>query len=356
MNIIRPDIYEASSLQQTVQELCDTKIEVTDDKLINLVTKYFFAYFYPEAAEYVVALRAIEDLFEKCGLYFAILFAAMKLGREISRDSLQNHTNIFIYDHEYGVAMLGDVAPTVAIVKDIISRKLEATLTGRHYNGLDLWSGTGILLLAQYIQARRNDYRSIHNIGIEQNAKSSQAGDTLISRLGAGHIMSGDSTDVQMYKLIGIQWPISHVSNETIPTTWYSMGNKSDPFYENLRALYAALYNYLTPQTQFFPQKMSVNIRVGSWDNIQEVMHSNERYLEQLFQMQTELENSKELQLSDKRHIYQHIYPLSIQLHDVLVPMHQVGNDILQTGKVNKPPIRKYRRDGKNTASLANLM
>ena len=51
--------------------------------------------------------------------------------------------------------MLLSVGSTAKIVQDIISRELQPS-KGEKYFGLDLGTGTGILLFAQYIQARRN--------------------------------------------------------------------------------------------------------------------------------------------------------------------------------------------------------
>jgi hypothetical protein len=123
------------------------------------------------------------------------------------------------------------------------------------------------------------------------------------------------------------------------------MGNNvSDPFYENTTALYDALSDQLLPQTQFFPQKMWIDIRIDG-SQLQEVMHANKRYLSELFKLQEMLD------LRDKTmsslHVFQHIYPSKIQVHNRMLPMHEIGNDILQTGKVQKQPVRKQRRSKK---------
>ncbi len=88
MNIIRPDIYDNTTLRQTTEKLSDKNVEITDDLIINLVTKYFFAYFYPEAFDHVVNIRAIEDLFQKCSLYFAHDALANKLRQTIDVHTL----------------------------------------------------------------------------------------------------------------------------------------------------------------------------------------------------------------------------------------------------------------------------
>jgi len=42
------------------------------------------------------------------------------------------------------------------------------------YCGIDVGTGSGILLLAQYIQARRNGFDAIHNFGIEFAKKAGE--------------------------------------------------------------------------------------------------------------------------------------------------------------------------------------
>ncbi len=125
------------------------------------------------------------------------------------------------------------------------------------------------------------------------------------------------------------------------------MGNNvDDPFYENITALYDALSYQLLPQTQFFPQKMQIDIRING-SQLQEVMHANKRYLHELLQLQELLDQRDKS--SSNIHVFQQVYPLHIEVNGKLTPMHEIGNDILQTGKVQKHPVRKQRWNKKNT-------
>lgn len=102
MNIIRPDIYEDTTLRQTTEKLSDKNVEITDDLLINLVTKYFYAFFYPGASDRKVPLKEIEELFTKCGLYFFMSFEASKLGKDIDYHSL-DHEGQIIAKNNYAI-------------------------------------------------------------------------------------------------------------------------------------------------------------------------------------------------------------------------------------------------------------
>jgi hypothetical protein len=105
MNIIRPDIYEDTTLRQTAEKLSDKNIEITDDLLINLVTKYFYAFFYPGAADRRVPLQEIEELFTKCGLYFLMSFEASKLHKDLDYLSLDYEGQIAAKNN-YVIGML----------------------------------------------------------------------------------------------------------------------------------------------------------------------------------------------------------------------------------------------------------
>lgn len=347
MNIIRPDIYDNTTLKHTVETLSDKNIAITDDALINLVTKYFYAYFYPGAVDRKVPLKEIEELFQTSSIYFALSFAAKETKQSIDYDRL-SHEGKIMFDNEYAVSMLGSFGATVAVVKDIVSRKLEATLTNNHYNGLDLWSGTGILLLAQYILARRNSYDTIKAIGIEINNRTSARSCNLVEKLWPGQIkiINEDTTRQQAYQLVRPMMtndPIVFFSNENIPTTGDSMWTINDPFYENTQALYAVLSDRFIPQTQSFPQKMRIQIRTNGGNKTHEATHSNKWELDLLHEMQSDTISYDRWQKADGWNIFQQVYPMSIQVGDILLPMDQVGDDIIQTGKINKSPMRNPR-------------
>jgi hypothetical protein len=62
---ISPSVYKKTSLAETLYDLNDPKIIVTDDAVINMVVKYFFAYLYPESIGQRVELKDIEQILER---------------------------------------------------------------------------------------------------------------------------------------------------------------------------------------------------------------------------------------------------------------------------------------------------
>jgi hypothetical protein len=62
--IIDPSIYEKNiSLKETIDSLSDPTEKISDDKIINLIIKYFYAYKYPQSVDKRVPLKDIEELF-----------------------------------------------------------------------------------------------------------------------------------------------------------------------------------------------------------------------------------------------------------------------------------------------------
>ncbi|MEI6712017.1 MAG: hypothetical protein WCK88_07845 [bacterium] len=55
------------------------------------------------------------------------------------------------------------------IVSDIIRRKINPRIFDGHFMGIDLGTGSGILLAAQSILATRNDFESQELYGIDGN-------------------------------------------------------------------------------------------------------------------------------------------------------------------------------------------
>jgi hypothetical protein len=68
----------------------------------------------------------------------------------------------------YQMRMLGDIGATLLFVSDIINRHMD-TGPRERFLGIDLGTGTGILLTAQDILARKYGYQNRQLYGIEYN-------------------------------------------------------------------------------------------------------------------------------------------------------------------------------------------
>lgn len=64
---------------------------------------------------------------------------------------------------EYQLRMIFDIGATIEVVRDIVEREIDVSKT---YTAVDAGSGTGITLLAQYLQARRHGIKRNNMINI----------------------------------------------------------------------------------------------------------------------------------------------------------------------------------------------
>ncbi|MBT3727364.1 hypothetical protein HOG21_07055 [bacterium] len=51
-------------------QLSDKNVKITDELIINLIVKYFFAYRYPDSVDQKIPLSEIEDIFSIAHYYF----------------------------------------------------------------------------------------------------------------------------------------------------------------------------------------------------------------------------------------------------------------------------------------------
>lgn len=344
MLTIHSDIYDRThSLKETIAILSDKKNAITDDMVLNLVTKYFFAYFYPESVDNKIDLASVEKLREDYDMYFKMRETAFQFAKyDIIH---QNHIYNFISHHEYPITMLGDIAATTILVKDIAQRELSSALQANAYRWLDLGTGTGILLLAQYIQAMRNGYTSLQNIGIDNHPYAVKTTDKLIQKLWCGAAIYGDTTQKNTYLELYGDAPIHHVSNETIPPRNSRMNTKSDPFFQNTTALYAVLDQYIKPETQFFPNRLDVRVHHSPCGQTMSCTPDNKFLHKELFVGQNSPEQQTTyIQEKIDRLKLSLIRCLQIQVCWEIVDPDKIGRQLIESGKVSPSTIHIARR------------
>jgi|GEM_PF-2123046 hypothetical protein len=61
--IINPSIYSNNSLKKDIEEICEPNAVVTNEQIINIIIKYFFAYKYPETININLPLDDINIMF-----------------------------------------------------------------------------------------------------------------------------------------------------------------------------------------------------------------------------------------------------------------------------------------------------
>ncbi len=277
MKILQPNIFqEWISLQEHMASLSNPQNEITLIEVINLVIKFSAHYIlfgiWDDISWKKLTQKTCDKILSEAILSLStqfqwiihsILFSNMNLVREIDE---------FSHKVSYQLKMLLDFPKTVALVQEIISHRIWDIQD--NYNGLDLWTGSGILLLAQYIQARRNwfhDYQ-IKNIGIELSNTAASFWDSFWKKLGFWHIIHWDTSDVQTLKGLWFEF-LSFVSNENLPYPKACLSQ--EPFIENL---YNLLKNWfqlsdidgLFPQVIYYTQKphntqKRLNLKNKNW-------------------------------------------------------------------------------------------
>lgn len=89
-----------------------------------------------------------------------------------------------IYPARYQLRMLGDLGATMLLVSDIVSRHVNPVSFPDGFMGIDLGTGSAILLAAQDILARRHGFQTRILHGIELDEVVAQKTSTFTRQLG----------------------------------------------------------------------------------------------------------------------------------------------------------------------------
>lgn len=248
--VIAPKDYAPGSLVSLIARLCRPDVSPDGPGLVSLCLKYFFAYVHPERAGEVVPLDEVTLL--------AGQFVRRRGGSRTLTD--QDALRRLLLHHGFALQMLLDLPKTTHLLAAMITRPVSVP-PGR-FVGLDLGAGTGILLLGQYLLARRNGYDAPQLLGIEHLPQVAARADALASRLGVGRVVAGDATRSAIYNELP-QGPIACVTNETLPASGRRL--YKEPFTAINAALFAALGPRLG-EAVFLPEAVHAADREGrSW-------------------------------------------------------------------------------------------
>ena len=233
------------SLSELIERLSEPNTPIVDADYINLIVKYKIALLFRTEDEVFSEERA--QVF-----YNRIAFSPVTgTSRELREQQLQERKDeIHLYGKiRYQLNMISDIPATASIMRDIIERT--STSCTQKFTGIDLCTGSGILMLAQYIYARRNGWRhnNIQITGIEINEYAYTAAQRLITSLRVGNILLGNTLQIIptiLKDTIGKR-AISLVSDESLPTLGVPFDHVfrrngvideiHEPFFENAQAL-----------------------------------------------------------------------------------------------------------------------
>lgn len=328
--VIRDGIYDTTeSLGGLIERLSDWRKNIHTIDYINLVTKYTVAYIFRNEHETPASETLMNHTFGAIGDVYEQTFAT---GNSFS-DPLEHQ----IYLTKYQLAMLWDIAKSIAIIKDIVERRQNGD-SGEKFIGLDLWSGSGILALAQYIQARRRGFRDIEITGIEGDMKAMQLSNRILASLGAGKVVPWNTADSDTYRKLGLEKDtITFISSENLPCPrhpflWMHPILKKlckEPQFANVQALRRYFQEEALKRCGYFPHIMS-------WSNFKShtaiEWEGNAGYRIDYAQLTEEISTEKNVPRDDPFYPTT-IFPIGISngVTELIIPLEEVGKEYLIT-------------------------
>lgn len=235
---IAPGFYTPDSLMRDVERLCDPAEPVSDTRLLNVAVKYFFAYVH-EAQEEPVSYAEVAELYEQ--------FSRHQSMNE-PEDDIETMNRLRQWSSVLRV--LADAPRAAHVMRGVIGQGDAPMYGGGPYVGVDIGAGTGIMLLALQIQARRNGFSDIYTMGYQSDPVSGERTHDLVHSLGAGSVMLADPTREGAYGVLSGR-PISYVANEVVAGMQHTLDS------ENFFRKYSAFFSVAGDNVHtaaFFPE------------------------------------------------------------------------------------------------------
>ena len=236
---IAPEFYIHDSLASNVERLCDPNETVSDSDLLNVAVKYFFSYVHDGAFDESVPYGEIVGLYERFSRHHSM--------NEPSDDiEIMNRLRMW----SSVLRVLADAPRAAHVMRAVIDQSNAPAFGGGPYVGVDIGAGTGIMLLALQIQARRNGFMDIQTFGFQTDHLSGERTHDLVHSLGAGSVMLADPTREGAYGVVRGRM-IGFVANEVVAGIQQSL-NMANCF-GKYRAFFRAAGESVR-NTAFFPQ------------------------------------------------------------------------------------------------------
>ncbi|WP_031481947.1 class I SAM-dependent methyltransferase [Maridesulfovibrio frigidus] len=292
--VIDPSLYTDSSLLKDVDMLSDPTVAVTDPMIMGMVLKYFYCYVHKGSFDEVVPLQDISALCE--------MFSRHSSLNEPDDDiELMN----YLRQWSFSLRMLADITKTSHIIRSIITQKLSSKLQkSDEYVGLDIGTGTGILLLAQHIHARRLGFKEITLYGIEYDKMVGLQSYKIFNELGLADIILGDARDKRNYEPL-LNKQVSFVSNEMVAAMHQPL--RREHFVSISKTLFGTLGENIA-NAGFFPEGL---IAFCKEMNVSVLLAKNTAFL------------------GPKEYHDMNLLPQGIIIEGNIVPLHELGNELM---------------------------
>lgn len=292
--VIDPSFYTESSLLDDVSMLSDPSVNVTDSMIMGMVLKFFYCYVHKGCFDEIVPLEKVSALCE--------MFSRHRSLNEPDDDiELMN----YLRQWSFSLRMLADIPKTSHIIRSIITQKISPNLADLdEYVGLDIGTGTGILILAQHIHARRLGFENISLFGIEYDKMVGLQSYKIFKELGIAEIILGDARDSRSYEIL-MDKQITFVSNETVAAMHQPL--RRDHFVAICSTLFRTVGNNIK-DAGFFPEGL---IAFCTEMNVSVLLAKNTAFL------------------GPKEYHDMHLLPQGIIIEGSIVPLHQLGDELL---------------------------
>lgn len=244
--IITKEAFSTSSLKDDIESLSLKETPLESQKLANIVSKYVLCLLGESPNKRITYEELNERMWEI---------------KRVLKSRERNESDSVIKSLKYQLEMILDFPATIEVMRDIIENIETSKVTwNKWFHGLDLWSGSGILMVAQYIWAKRSWIQEPTISWIEFESNAQLFSNSLIWKLGIGTVKKWDvressSYDTKEPSAVTIELlstsgaPFLHFH---LPHMWW--GEDYEPFLESLLQLRQAYGVDSFSRFQMFPR------------------------------------------------------------------------------------------------------
>ncbi len=239
---------ENTSLRNDLTELCEKEAAVDASALANLCYKFLICYILENPSHLDRNISEDETIF--------LYHKALAIVNKKSDTWLKQETEKRIWKCRYQLEMIMDIPSTMEITDEVI--RLVESIEWQDFVWWDLWAGSGILMPAQHIGAKKSGKQNLEITGFELSEWAIQRGNPILTSLWIGSIVSWSTTRKRTYQWRSVP---RFISSESLPTSWvpFHAVNKDtnrwelEPFIENIDALIEVFGEDTIRRTLFFP-------------------------------------------------------------------------------------------------------
>lgn len=292
--VIDPSNYNDRPLMDDVDLMSDPSVKITDTMIMGMVLKFFYCYVHKSGFYEPVELKEVSRLCE--------MFSRHRSLNEPDDDiELMN----YLRQWSFSLRMLADITKTTHIIRSIVTQNISPKLLEQdEYVGLDIGTGTGILLLAQHIHARRNGFENITLYGIEYDKMVGLQSYKIFKELGIAEIILGDARDSRNYSALTDK-VVTFVSNETVAAMHQPL--RREHFVSICKTLFRTLGKNIK-DAAFFPEGL--------------IAFCKDMNVSVLLAKNTAFQGPKEYHDMN-------LFPQGIIIEGNIVPLHQLGEELL---------------------------